>query len=59
MRPGPLPVRSVVKTGGSTVYASAAYRITFYHKLDDTRPTGYRTDTEIKVFPFHFIAGDA
>lgn len=52
------PVRLMMKDGGSTVYASLLYRITFYHRFDDTRPTGYRTDTDMKVFPFHFIAGD-
>lgn len=48
---GLLPVSATANDGGSRVHAALLYRITFYHRMDDARPTGYRTDTEIQLLP--------
>lgn len=55
---GLTPVTAMANDGGSVTHAALLYRITFYHKIDDARPTGFRTDTVVLVAPFHFIQDD-
>ena len=50
-----VPGRSMMKDGGSVVYTSLTYRITFLHRfkpLEEGVPIEYITSTELELFPW-------
>lgn len=47
-----MPIRYVLKDGGTIIYQSLVYKITSYHSLDDRYKTGYLEGTEFKFLGF-------
>ncbi len=52
---GLLPAKSIRTDGGTTIYSAVFYRVTFYHALDFSEPSGYRTGTEWCMFPWNYL----
>lgn len=50
-----LPMRLTANDGGSNVYQAMLYRITFIHRFDDMEPSGYKTGTNVHLFPVYFL----
>ena len=51
------PVRTQLRDGGSVVYTSLTYRVTFLHRLapgGEGEPAKFITGPEIELFPFLF-----
>lgn len=49
-----LPIRIRLKDGGTTTYHAILYRVVVWHAFDGSEPGGYKTGTEIHVFPKNF-----
>ena len=49
-----VPIPLQVKDGGTMTYNAVLYRIVVWNKIDDTKPDGYKTGTEIHFFPQNF-----
>ncbi len=47
-----VPIRYVLKDGGTIVYQSLIYKITNYHSLDDRYESGYLEGTEFRFLGF-------
>lgn len=50
-----IPVFAMCNDGGSVQFNAILYQITFLHRFDDSRPTGFDTTTKVAVFPCNFI----
>ena len=50
-----IPFPLMANDGGTVVYNATLYRITFLHRMDDTRPSGFRDGTYVDVFPFNYM----
>lgn len=47
------PIKSTIWDGGTIEYRSLLYRVIKWHKLDNYYESGYKTGTEIYIFPFN------
>lgn len=46
-----IPIKNVYKDGGTITYSAALYKVVKWHKINVTIEGGYKTGTEVFVFP--------
>lgn len=55
---GIIPFSATMNDGGTVTHFALLYRIDFLHRIEDTLPGGFRTGTEVRVFPFNLMGDD-
>ena len=49
------PLITVYKDGGTITYSAVLYKVVKWHKMNDTIEGGYKTGTEVLIFPNNYL----
>ena len=52
------PIKKTYLDGGTKEYSAIMYKIIVWNKIDNYYESGYKTNTEIHIFPFNFRSID-
>ncbi|MBQ8687342.1 MAG: hypothetical protein IJ512_02185 [Ruminococcus sp.] len=52
---GLIPMKYGLDDGGTIGYSAVFYEVIFWHQLDESSPTGYYEETEIRIFPMNCL----